>query len=507
MKAFARLCRTLEETADPGGKVAALLAWFRGARPADAAWALYLLAGRRPKRLASPACLSAWAMDAAEIPDWLFEDSRRAVGDLAETIALLLPDPIEESDRPLAWWIEERLLGLSGQDQTVQRSEALAAWRELGRDARIVWNKLVLGAFRPPVSVRLLVRALAELSDLAPGTIDHRLAEPWEPSPECLERLLAPDTSDAEVSRPYDFQSAEALEEAPSPVSFGAITDWLAEWQWIGERAQLVRRAGRTFLWSREQALLTARFPEVDAAGACLPDGTVLDGELVARQGAPAGLLAYDLLEHQGEDLRDRPLAERRRRLAALIGGAPGLGDRVVLSPALEAADWDAMAALRARARAEGAAGVILKRRAARYGATPDAWLAWRLEPLSVDAVLMYARPGAGGPSGSDAEYTFGVWEGDSLVPLARTGAGLSEPESRRLDAFVRRNTLEKFGPVRTVRPTLVFELTFERVERSARHKSGIAVRAPRIGRQRAERRPEEADTLDRVRALMTGAE
>ena len=507
MKAFARLYRALEEAAEGEARLAALLAYLRAAPPSDAAWAVYLLSGRRPRRLVSPACLRTWAMEAAGIREWLFEESRSAAGDLAETITLLLPDPVEPADRPLAWWIEQRLLALSREDEAVQRSEILASWSELGRDERFVWNKLVLGAFRPPVPARALVRALAELSGLAPGTIDHRLAEPWEPSPEWLERLLTPDTGDVEVSRPYAFQSAAALEEAPRPATLGPVDGWIAEWQWTGCRAQLVRRSGRSFLWSRELELLTPRFPEIDTAAGFLSDGTVMDGELVAPRSAPAAFLAYDLLEERGRDLRDRPLSERRERLAAILAGSPAATDRLVLSPALEAADWDAVAALRARARAEGAGGVILKRRDGRYGAAPDDWRVWQLEPLSVDAVLMYARPGAGGPSGLDAEYTFGVWDGDALVPLARTGSGLGEAERRRLDAFVRRNTLEKFGPVRTVRPALVFELAFEGVEPSSRHKAGVAVRAPRIVRPRTDRRPEQADTLARVRALIAEPE
>lgn len=507
MRAFARLCRALEEAADSEEKLAALLAYLRAAPPADAAWAVHLLSGRRPRRVVSPACLSAWAMEAAGIGDWLFEESRRAVGDLAETIALLPPDPTEPADRPLAWWMERRLPALAGEDRTLQQAEILATWRELDPDERFVWNKLVLGAFRPPVAIRALVRALAELSGLAPETIDHRLAEPWEPSPSSLDRLLAPETGDVEISRPYAFQPAASLGGPPAPDVLGPADQWIVEWRWTGRRAQLVRRAGRGFLWSREPELITTRFPEIGAAAEFLPDGTVVDGELVEPRGRPAVLLAYDLLEEHGRDLRGRPLSERRERLASILAAIPGTADRLVLSPALEAPDWDAVAAFRARARAEGTGGVILKRRVGRYGDAPDAWLSWRLEPLSVDAVLMYARPGAGGPAGLDAEYTFGVWDGDTLVPLARTGAGLDEPERRRIDAFVRRNTLEKFGPVRTVRPTLVFELAFERVERSARHKAGVLVRAPRVVRRRPDRRPEQAATLARVQALIVETE
>ena len=530
MKAFARLYDSLDQATATGEKVAALVEYFRTAPPGDAVWAVHFLSGRRPKRLVSTGRLRAWAADEAGIAEWLFEESYGAVGDLAETITLLLPDTGASSDRPLSWWVEERLLPLRGRGEAAQRAEMLAAWRELGRRERFVWNKLITGSFRVGASARLVVRALAEVSGVDEATLSHRLMGAWDPSAEFFERLVASDTRDADVSRPYPFYLAYPLEQEPD--SLGDAAGWLAEWKWDGIRSQLIRRAGRTFLWSRGEELLSGRFPEVEEAGALLPEGTVLDGELLPWSGAsplpfaqlqrrigrktlgpkilrevPVVLVAYDLLEERGVDLRDHPLAVRRERLGALLAAIPSAG-RLVLSPAVEVADWAGAASARARAREAGAEGLMLKRRSSPYGVgrRRGDWWKWKVDPLSVDAVLMYAQPGSGRRAGLYTDYTFGVWDNDRLVPFAKAYTGLTDEEIRRVDAFVRRHTLEKFGPVRTVKPELVFELAFEGIQPSPRHKSGIAVRFPRIVRWRTDKRAQDADTLEAVRALVAEA-
>lgn len=527
MKAFARLYTALDETTATGEKVAALAAYFRAAPPADAAWAIHFLIGRRPKRLVAAADLRAWAAAEAGVPDWLFEESYHAVGDLAETITLLLPDTAASTDRSLAHWVEERLLPLRGQDRDVQRAEMVRAWRELGRIERYVWNKLMTGAFRVGASARLVERALAQASGMDEGVIAHRLMGAWEPTPEFHLRLLAADTRDADVSRPYPFFLAYALEDAPD--SLGDPAEWSAEWKWDGIRAQLVRRTGRTFLWSRGEELLSGRFPEVEAAAGLLPEGTVLDGELLPWAGdaplpfaqlqrrigrkslgrrileeVPVVLVAYDLLEEGGNDLRGQPLVERRGRLAALLARTPGAG-RLILSPVVEAGSWEEVAAARRTARERGAEGLMLKRLASAYGVgrRRGDWWKWKVDPLAVDAVLMYAQPGSGRRAGLYTDYTFGVWEGERLVPFAKAYSGLTDAEIRRVDAFVRRNTLEKHGPVRVVKPELVFELSFEGIQRSTRHKSGVAVRFPRMTRWRTDKTAAEADTLETVRGLL----
>jgi DNA ligase-1 len=528
VRSFARLYTTLDETMATGEKVAALAEYFRSAPPADAAWAVHFLIGRRPKRLVAAPKLAAWASEAAGIPPWLFEESYAAVGDLAETITLLLPDAGGSDDRGLGYWVEQRLLPLRGQEEAVQREEMLRAWRELDRRERFVWNKLITGAFRVGVSGGLVERALSLATGVPEGAIAHRLTGGWEPTAEFFARLCAADVRDTDVSRPYPFFLAYPLDD---PVeALGPASDWMAEWKWDGIRSQLIRRAGRTFLWSRGDELLNGRFPEVEEPAGLLPAGTVIDGELLPwvedrplpfaqlqrRIGrkiltrkvldeVPVALVAYDLLEQGGDDLRPLPLEERRRRLAALLAGTAS-GRRLVLSPAVQAADWSALAKARERARELGAEGLMLKRLSSGYGVgrRKGDWWKWKVEPYAVDAVLMYAQAGSGRRAGLFTDYTFGVWDGDRLVAFAKAYSGLTDGEIRKVDAFVRRNTLEKHGPVRVVRPELVFELAFEGIQASPRHKSGVAVRFPRIARWRTDKRPEEADTLATVRSLLT---
>jgi DNA ligase-1 len=527
MRRFATLYSKLDETTATGEKVAALVEYFRSTPPSDAAWAVHFLAGRRPKRLIGSRKLASWAAGEADIPEWLFEESYHAVGDLAETITLILPDGGESSELPLSHWVEERLLRLRGEDEDVQREVMVRSWRELDRRERFVWNKLITGSFRVGASQRLVIRALAEVSGLDEGVIAHRLMGAWEPTADFFQRVVGPDTRDADVSRPYPFYLAYPLE--CEPAELGDVEEWIAEWKWDGIRAQLIRRAGRTFLWSRGEELLAGRFPEVEETGALLPDGTVIDGELlpwvergplpfaqlqrrIGRKNlgkkileeVPAMLVAYDLLEESSVDIRSRPLSERRSRLAALLQSVPA-GARLILSPSVAASEWSALTAARRNARETGAEGLMLKRLSSEYGVgrRRGSWWKWKVDPLTVDAVLIYAQPGSGKRAGLFTDYTFGIWEGNHLVPFAKAYSGLSDEEIKKVDAFVRRNTLEKFGPVRTVKPELVFELHFEGIQRSSRHKSGIAVRFPRMARWRTDKKAEEADTIDTVKALL----
>lgn len=527
MKAFAALYAALDETTRTAEKVAAMARYFAAARPADAAWAVYFLSGRKPRQAVPSKRLRLWARELAGVPEWLFDESYHHVGDVAETIALLLPPAEAASDRPLAGWVENHLLPLRSLAEEEQKAEAIAAWAALDARQRFVWNKLITGEFRVGVSQLLVVRALAQVSGLPTDVIAHRLMGTWDPTPAFFTGLTAPDSGDADASRPYPFFLAHPLEGEPA--ALGEPGDWQAEWKWDGIRAQVVRRAGRSFLWSRGEELVTERYPELAAAADALPDGTVLDGEILPwtagavlpfadlqkRLGrktigkklltdVPAVLMAYDLIEEGGADLREVPLAERRERLEALVArlNHPAL----LLSPRLAFDTWDALAVERRGSREKRVEGLMLKRRASPYrvGRVRGDWWKWKVEPFAVDAVLIYAQAGHGKRSGLHTDYTFGVWDGGKLVPFAKAYSGLTDAEIRKVDAFVRANTLERFGPVRTVKPELVFELGFEGIQLSTRHKSGVAVRFPRMLRWRTDKAPADADTLDRVKELLT---
>ncbi len=528
MNRFAALYDAIDRTTATTAKVAALVAYFRVAPAADAAWAAAFLLGRRPKRLVRAPDVRQWAAESAAIPEWLFEECYAQVGDLAETIALLIPDSQHaDHDETLAWWVETQLLPLSSAPPDAQRTALEGAWSRLSGSARFVFNKLLTGAFRVGVSDGLVVRALAQVSGIAAEAIAHRLMGQWEPSAEWYVRLIGTETTDADWSQPYPFCLAHPVDGDPE--TLGDVQEWQAEWKWDGIRAQLVRRRGRTFLWSRGEELLAGRFPEIEAAAEWLPDGTVLDGELLAWRDdkplpftelqrrinrktigkklladVPCHLLVYDCLEHAAVDIRTQSLDARRAFALSAIASMPS-GAPIGISPVLGADDWAVLHAARGRAREAVAEGLMLKRRAAPYGVGRKVgdWWKWKVTPLTVDAVLVYAQAGHGRRAGLFTDYTFAVWDGDALVPFAKAYSGLTDAEIRDVDRFVKQNTLEKFGPVRTVKPELVFELAFEGIQRSARHKSGIAVRFPRIARWRTDKPASEADSLASIKALL----
>ena len=530
MKRFAALVAAIDETTRTSEKVEAMVAYFKDAQPADAAWAVHFLSGERPKRLIPVRRLAAWAIEASAVPEWLFEQCYEAVGDLAETISLLLPEPTTPAERPLHVWIEGHLLTLGEMEEHEQRVAILAAWRSLAGFERFVWNKLITGGFRVGVSQPLVIRALSRVSGLTEGVIAHRLSGNWAPHPDAWTALVAEQTADTDVSRPYPFYLAYALEEEIE--TLGERGHWQVEWKWDGIRAQLVRRAGKCYLWSRGEELVTERFPEIATAGRLLPDGTVIDGEIMPwKEGrplpfaqlqrrigrktlgakileeVPAVLIAYDLLEIGGADVRERPLAWRRARLAQLLA-TPGVSRTLILSPTVDADAWlDVRSAWR-RAREECAEGLMLKRLDAAYGVgrRRGGWWKWKVQPYAVDAVMIYAQAGHGRRASLNTDYTFAVWDGGALVPFAKAYSGLTDAEIRELDTWIRRNTVEKFGPVRSVKPEQVFELAFEGIQPSPRHKSGVAVRFPRIARWRTDKKPEDADTLDTLRTLLRAA-
>jgi DNA ligase-1 len=534
---FARLFEEIDRTTSTNAKVAAMARYFADAPAADAAWAVFFLTGRRLKRLVPYAAIHDWALAATKLPSWILEESYSVVGDGAETAALVLDQlpPVAAADPlPLARWVEDRILPLREMDADRQRERMTAWWAPLDRLQRFMLLKMVTGELRVGVSQTLVVRALAQASGLPVATVAARLMGEWTPSPEWFASLLAHEVTDVDQSRPYPFCLASPLEEGPS--TLGHPGDWLLEWKWDGIRAQLVRRGAGVHLWSRGEEVITHRFPEVTAAATRLPPGTVLDGEVLAfRDGRPLPFsalqqrigrqkqvaqmaraipvvfMAYDLLEQEGRDIRHRPLQERRARLEELLGTPdPAQETRVLqLSPLVPTDDWEALAARRHESRARGVEGLMLKRVTSVYavGRKRGDWWKWKIDPYTIDAVLIYAQPGSGKRASLLTDYTFGVWHEGALVPVAKAYSGLSNDEIAEMDRWIRRHTVERFGPVRHVEPVHVFELGFEGIARSPRHRSGIAVRFPRMLRWRKDKRPEDADTLGNVQRLLEAVE
>lgn len=554
MKRFAALYAALDATTSTQVKLEALIAYFSAAEPEDAAWASYFLAGGKPRQSVPTRLLAQCARDRAGLPDWLFEESYQAVGDLAETIAHVLPPATRASSLGLAQWIETRVLTLRGSEPEALRERLVGYWDELDWSERFLLTKLIGGGFRVGVSRQLVVRALAAVAGVDHKRIAQRMVG-WTDSRQAPDaarylRLIAAEpqgdavaaaTHESDLGLPYPFFLAHPLQA--DPATLGPIGDWLVEWKWDGIRAQLVKRAGRVWIWSRGEDLLTERFPELAALGEALPDGTVVDGEILAWEpgadtplpfarlqpritrkslskrvlaDSPAALRAYDLLEEGGRDLRTEPLARRRARLEALAEALPASEAGVALrvSPLVEAVDWPALAALREQSRARGVEGLMLKQRASMYGVgrtkAAGTWWKLKIDPYAIDAVLLYAQRGHGRRASLYTDFTFAVWDEmdgvRTLVPFAKAYSGLTDEEMRQVDAIVRRTTIEKFGPVRSVTPSLVFEIGFEGIQASPRHKSGIAVRFPRMLRWRTDKSIEDADTLAMLKGFLDEA-
>jgi DNA ligase-1 len=527
VKRFAQLYSELDATNSTLSRLAALERYFGDVEPEDAAWAVYFLMGNKPRQVVPSRRLYELAGEIGGVPPWLMDECYEAVGDLAETVAHVLPPAESESDERLSVWVEARLLPLAGSSDVERVTALRRAWRELDGAARLVWNKLITGEFRIGVSARSVVRALAALSGVDAAVIAHRLAGDWRPTPESYRALISTDGEQGAASGPYPLFLAHALEGEPD--ALGDAAAWQIEWKWDGIRAQVIRRGGAVYVWSRGEELINDSFPDLVAAGSTLPDGTVIDGEIVVWQDdraapfnalqkrlgrktpgkallaqTPASLVVYDLLELGGTDVRMEPLAERRAQLEALLANA-GISAALRLSPIVRAADWDELKTLRAQSRTLGVEGLMVKRRDSAYGVgrVRGAWWKWKIEPYTVDAVIIYAQRGHGRRASLYTDYTFGVWDGGALVPFAKAYAGLTDAEIREVDRYVREHTLDKFGPVRVIEPAIVCELAFEAIQRSTRHKSGIAVRFPRIARLRPDKQPKDADSLDSVRALL----
>lgn len=526
MKRFAELIQQLETSNKTNDKIAALVDYFREADDRDKPYVIAMFTGKRPKRPVNTALIRQWALEASGIPDWLFAESYHSVGDLSETIALILPPPEKLQDRKLHEWIQDLAL-LKDKTDEEKKWFILDAWNSLETQERFIFNKLISGNFRIGVSSKMLVNALARQSDMESSKIMHSIMGKWQPAEITYQDLVAGSHVNTDNSWPYPFCLAYALEAEPA--ALGAPGDWQAEWKWDGIRGQIVKRNGELFIWSRGEELVTAQFPELHFLLDELEDGTVLDGEILSiKDGyvqafsvlqqrlnrktisktqlntAPIGFYTYDLLEHKGADMRFETLAGRRSLLEKIAGGLKTTGV-VVPSPVVRFEDWSHLARLRESSRDLNSEGIMLKKLDSMYhsGRKRGDWWKWKINPYTVDTVMIYAQKGSGRRAGYYTDYTFAVRDGDQLITIAKAYSGLTDKEIKEVNSFVLKNAVEKFGPVRTVKPELVFEIAFEGIAESKRHKAGLALRFPRIARWRKDKKADEINTLDDLRQLL----
>lgn len=535
MQQFAELVSKLGSSTKTNDKLDALVNYFSGANDKDKVWVIAIFSGRRPKRAVNTTQLATYAVELINLPFWLFEESYHTVGDLAETITLLLPEKAgkQENTKPLHYYIEQ-LKAIEKEVEEVRKQFIIDSWMEMNYAERFVFNKLITGGFRIGVSQKLMVNALAKTVLLESSVIAHRISGNWDPSTISFDELLSEHAATTDWSKPYPFYLAYAIEQN-NVEELGDPNDWQAEWKWDGIRGQMIKRNGELFVWSRGEELMTEKFPEYHSLQDVLPDGIAIDGEIIpysspvgeSRMGAPLpfallqtrigrknvtkkqlqeapiAFFAYDLLEFNGEDWRNKTLEERRIKLEELVASVTH--PTLLISPIVAFDTWNHLTELRKSSREMGAEGFMLKRKQSIYqvGRKRGDWWKWKIDPLVIDCVMIYAQKGAGRRSNLYTDYTFAVKDGDKLIAFTKAYSGLTDKEFAQVDAFVKRNSLEKFGPVRTVKPELVFEIAFEGIAASNRHKSGVALRFPRISRWRKDKKPDEINTLDDLKKML----
>jgi DNA ligase-1 len=520
MKKFATLFEKIDQTQSTNEKVQHMQDYFATCSDEDGAWALFFLCGHRIKRLISSRMLLHWCGNILSYPTWLIEDSYAAVGDTAETISLLLPRTESEGNSyTLTEWMEKFIKPLQLLSTEEQEKHIVGFWKELNTKEIFILNKILTGSFRVGVSTLLTLKALGQAINVSREILSQRLMGHWEPSAEFYAQLKH-EGEGKRYLNPYPFYLAYPLEAELN--TLGPIEDWIAEWKWDGIRGQAVVRDGTSALWSRGNELISLQFPELIEAFKTIPEGTVLDGEIIAYQDGmplpfgelqkrlgrknvsklmiekvPISFIVYDLLEYKGEDIRNHPLSERRAIFEKLTFDSP----RIIISSEIACSNWNEIQEMRLTSREKATEGIMLKKRDSTYGVGRQKgyWWKYKVDPMTLDAVLLYAQAGSGRRANLFTDYTFGAWKDKELIPITKAYSGLDQDEIKELDHWIRKNTEEKFGPVRKVKAVHVFEIAFEGIQFSKRHKSGIALRFPRIARWRKDKPPEECDNIETI--------
>ncbi|WP_299367031.1 ATP-dependent DNA ligase [Winogradskyella sp.] len=527
MKLFSNLISALEITNKTNAKIEALVNYFSIAPDKDKLWLIALFTGKRPSRPIKTTLMKVWCMELTELPEWLFLESYSTVGDLGETMALLLPAPTHKLDLSLHEWMTE-LKALKPKSDEAKKAFVLGAWSGLDQQERLIFNKLIGGSFRIGVSKKTLVNALAKFSGIDTNQLMHSIIGNWSVEDMSFEALINGKHINYDNSKPYPFCLAYALEKDLHDL--GEPQDWIVEQKWDGIRGQIVKRNNEIYIWSRGEELVTQQFPELVEAISNLKDDFVIDGEILAMKDndvllfndlqkrlnrknvtkklleeVPIGFYAYDILEFNGEDIRKTPFIERRQALETIFNSM-FLPDYIKLSFVVAFQRWDDLNAIRNNSRAINSEGLMLKQKNSPYhtGRKKGDWWKWKVDPLTIDAVMIYAQKGSGRRSSKYTDYTFAVKKDDALVTVAKAYSGLTDKEITEITQWVNKNAIEKFGPVRTVKPELVFEIAFEGIALSNRHKSGVALRFPRIARWRKDKPVDDIDTIETVKQLIT---
>jgi DNA ligase-1 len=527
LQLFAELVNELSSSTKTNDKLQSLVDYFATGPDEDKVWVIALFSGRRPRRSVNLKLMRQWCIELAQIPDWLFTECHHTVGDFSETLALLLSktETLQHENQNLSYYLQ-KLISIEKEDEAVKKNFIVESWKQMNAGEKFVFDKLITGAFRIGVSQKTIVNALAKVVNVSPSIIAHRISGNWDPLTTSFNELLNETVAVTDFSKPYPFYLAYAIDD--SVENLGAPELWQAEWKWDGIRGQMIKRNNELFVWSRGEELMTDKFPEYFILKDLLPDGVVLDGEIIPAvdgkplpfavlqtrigrkniskkqlQEAPISFFAYDLLEYNYEDWREKSLIERRNQLEEIL--SPIQNKAIQISEVIEFNSWHDLGELRKKSRNKNSEGIMLKRKDSVYkvGRKRGDWWKWKIDPLTIDCVMVYAAKGSGRRSNLYTDYTFAVKDGNELITFTKAYSGLTDKEFAQIDYFVKRNSLEKFGPVRTVKPELVFEIAFEGIAASNRHKSGVALRFPRMNRWRKDKTVEEINTLDDLKEML----
>ncbi len=525
MRHFADLINALETTNKTNAKIDAIIDYLERAPDEDKVWFIALFTGKRPKRNVNTNYMKDWALEITQLPYWLFQESYSSVGDLGETLSLILPPPEDRIDRTLSEWMND-IVGLKGKTDAEKKEFVLGSWNGLDYTERLIFNKLIGGSFRIGVSDKTLINALTKFSGQESSALMHSLMGKWQPGEVSFKELIDAENVNPDNSKPYPFCLAYPLEKAPKEL--GTPDEWLVEYKWDGIRGQIIRRNDEVFIWSRGEELVTEQFPEITEAVRAMKGNFVMDGEILAvKEGKvlnfnelqkrlnrktltkkmlseiPIEVFAYDLLELEDNDLREKPISARRALLEELLLNEEP--QNISISKSLDYDKWEELDSLRENSRDVNSEGLMLKQKNSPYhsGRKKGDWWKWKINPFTIDAVLIYAQKGSGRRSAYYTDYTFAVKNGDALVTIAKAYSGLTDKEIMEVSRFVTKNAIEKFGPVRTVKAELVFEIAFEGIGFSNRHKSGVALRFPRIVRWRKDKTVDEIDSLEEIKKLI----
>jgi DNA ligase-1 len=527
LQLFAELVTELSSSTKTNDKLQSLVDYFATGPDEDKVWVIALFSGRRPRRSVNLKLMRQWCIELAQIPDWLFTECHHTVGDFSETLALLLSETetLQRKNQNLSYYLQ-KLISIEKEDEAVKKNFIVESWQQMNAEEKFVFNKLITGAFRVGVSQKTIVNALAKVVDVSPSIIAHRISGNWDPLTTSFNDLLSETVAITDFSKPYPFYLAYAIDD--SVENLGEPELWQAEWKWDGIRGQMIKRNNELFVWSRGEELMTDKFPEYFILKDLLPDGIVLDGEIIPAvddrplpfavlqtrigrkniskkqlQEAPISFFAYDLLEYNYEDWREKPLIERRNKLEEILSSIQNKS--IQISEKINFDSWDELGEIRKKSREKNSEGIMLKRKDSVYkvGRKRGDWWKWKIDPLTIDCVMVYAAKGSGRRSNLYTDYTFAVKDGNELITFTKAYSGLTDKEFAQIDYFVKRNSLEKFGPVRTVKPELVFEIAFEGIAASNRHKSGVALRFPRMNRWRKDKTVDEINTLDDLKEML----